>query len=121
MINYWFNFEKLGIIKALLDWSLNKHLQGKPNTIRGFDFGYLVTIHIDIVWMTPNSIGQTEYHSYLIESFKMSIVKILIDKFKYCETVASKVKENDKYKRCPVLIVLHKRSRDCIHNTYFPS
>ncbi len=36
------------------------------NTLLGSNFCYLVTIHIDSIPMTPNSIGQTKYLSYLV-------------------------------------------------------
>ncbi len=35
------------------------------NYLPGSNLGYSVSIHIDSIWMTPNSIWQTEYRSYL--------------------------------------------------------
>jgi len=57
MMNYSLNFEKFGIIKTLFAQSLNKYLRQKMNTLRGSNFQYLVTIHIDSIQMTPNTIA----------------------------------------------------------------
>ncbi len=36
------------------------------NSLPGSDFQYSVTSHIDLIQIRPNSLWQTEYHSYLM-------------------------------------------------------
>ncbi len=69
MINYSFNFEKIIINKALFDQSPSKYLQQKTNSLLGSNFWYLVSICINLIQMTMNCIGQSEYQSYLLTTY----------------------------------------------------
>ncbi len=80
MINWLFNFEKFVINKALLNQSLTKYLQLKANSVPGSNIGYSVTIRINLIHIRPNSLWQTNYHSYLERSMFKSLKPTII----YC-------------------------------------
>jgi hypothetical protein len=42
------------------------------NTLPGSNFQYWVTIHINLIQMTPNSIGQTKHRIYLAQILSQS-------------------------------------------------